>query len=166
MPTGTKIKEIRKQKGLTQKQLGDLCGMADSAIRRYENGNANPKIETLQKIADALGCEIFDLLEVPFEPITTDNINNLINISLGSLTNDNEITNKTQPTTLAAHFDGDDFTEEELEEIRKFADYVKSKREPITNLFTGVGRMNFEQKTDVNGAIDDAKKSMSNKNNT
>lgn len=54
MPTGTKIKEIRKQKGLTQKQLGDLCGMADSAIRRYENGNANPKIETLQKIADAL----------------------------------------------------------------------------------------------------------------
>ena len=27
MPTGTKIKEIRKQKGLTQKQLGDLCGM-------------------------------------------------------------------------------------------------------------------------------------------
>ncbi|MFR5451146.1 MAG: helix-turn-helix domain-containing protein [Roseburia hominis] len=49
MPTGAKIKEIRKQKGLTQKQLGDLCGMADSAIRRYENGNANPKIETLKK---------------------------------------------------------------------------------------------------------------------
>ena len=61
MPTGTKIKEIRKQKGLTQKQLGDLCGMADSAIRRYENGNANPKIETLQKIADALGCSLIDV---------------------------------------------------------------------------------------------------------
>jgi len=54
MPTGSRIKEIRKQKGLTQKQLGDLCGMADSAIRRYENGNANPKIETLKKIAAAL----------------------------------------------------------------------------------------------------------------
>ena len=38
MPTGTKIKEIRKQKGLTQKQLGDLCGIADSNIRKYENG--------------------------------------------------------------------------------------------------------------------------------
>ncbi len=63
MPTGTKIKEIRKQKGLTQKQLGDLCGMADSAIRRYENGNANPKIETLQKIADALEVSIIDLFE-------------------------------------------------------------------------------------------------------
>ena len=48
MPTGTKIKEIRKQKGLTQKQLGDLCGIADSNIRKYENGKQNPKIETLQ----------------------------------------------------------------------------------------------------------------------
>lgn len=70
MPTGTKIKEIRKQKGLTQKQLGDLCGIADSNIRKYENGKQNPKIETLQKIAEVLGCEIFDLIEVPFEPFT------------------------------------------------------------------------------------------------
>lgn len=63
MPAGSKIKEIRKQKGLTQKQLGDLCGMADSAIRRYENGNANPKIETLQKIADALETPLIFLVE-------------------------------------------------------------------------------------------------------
>ncbi len=62
MPTGSKIKEIRQQKGLTQKQLGDLCGMADSAIRRYENGKANPKIETLQKIADALDVPLDYLL--------------------------------------------------------------------------------------------------------
>lgn len=63
MPTGAKIKEIRIEKGLTQKQLGDMCGMADSAIRRYENGNANPKIETLQKIADALGMPLYDFLD-------------------------------------------------------------------------------------------------------
>lgn len=62
MPTGSKIKEIRIQKGLTQKQLGELCGMADSAIRRYENGNANPKIETLQKIADALEVSMDELM--------------------------------------------------------------------------------------------------------
>lgn len=61
MPTGTKIKEIRKQKGLTQKQLGDLCGIADANIRKYENGKQNPKIETLQKIAAALGCSLVAL---------------------------------------------------------------------------------------------------------
>ena len=58
MPTGAKIKEIRKQKGLTQKQLGDLCGMADSAIRRYENGNANPSLRTLQRLAEGMGMKL------------------------------------------------------------------------------------------------------------
>ncbi len=58
MTIGEKIKTLRTKKGLTQKQLGDLCGMADSAIRRYENGRANPKIETLQKIAAALEVNI------------------------------------------------------------------------------------------------------------
>lgn len=32
------------------------------------------------------------------------------------------------PTTLAAHFDGDEYTEEELEEIKNFAAFVKNKR--------------------------------------
>ena len=48
MPLGLKIKEIRKKRGLTQKQLGALCGIADSNIRKYENGQQNPKIETLR----------------------------------------------------------------------------------------------------------------------
>jgi transcriptional regulator with XRE-family HTH domain len=51
---GENIKKIRIEKGLTQKQLGDLCGMKDSQIRRYENGRANPKYETIEKIAKAL----------------------------------------------------------------------------------------------------------------
>lgn len=61
MSIGENIKRIRTEKGLTQKELGKLCGMADSAIRRYENGGANPKIETLQKIAAALHVNTYDL---------------------------------------------------------------------------------------------------------
>lgn len=64
MTIGEKIKFLRQKKGLTQKQLGDLCGMADSAIRRYESGRANPKIETLQKIADALDIKISELISL------------------------------------------------------------------------------------------------------
>lgn len=59
---GENIKKFRLSKNMTQKQLGDLCGMADSAIRRYENGRANPKKETLQKIALALGISEIELL--------------------------------------------------------------------------------------------------------
>lgn len=58
MTVGENIRKYRIQRGLTQKQLGKLCGMADSAIRRYENNGANPKRETLVKIAKALG--VFD----------------------------------------------------------------------------------------------------------
>lgn len=72
MPTGIRIKEIRRNKGLTQKQLGEKCHIAESTIRRYESGNLNPKIETLQKIADALGCDIFDLTEIQAEPLSPE----------------------------------------------------------------------------------------------
>jgi transcriptional regulator with XRE-family HTH domain len=58
---GENIKYFRKEKGLTQKQLGDLSGMADSAIRRYESGTIVPKDENLAKIAHALGVSSFQL---------------------------------------------------------------------------------------------------------
>lgn len=55
---GENIKKIRKQKGLTQKRLGELCGINEVQIRRYEIGKANPKIETVDKIASALGVKL------------------------------------------------------------------------------------------------------------
>lgn len=62
MTIGEKIRRIRKERNLTQKQLGDLCGMADSAIRRYEIGKGNPKFETLERIAKALRVPVSDIL--------------------------------------------------------------------------------------------------------
>lgn len=61
MTLGESIKKARIEKGYTQKQLGELCGMADSAIRRYENDAAKPKLSTLRRITDALEVHIFDL---------------------------------------------------------------------------------------------------------
>ncbi len=61
METGELIKAARKSRGLTQKQLGDLCGMADSAIRRYESGKGNPTQKTLQRIASALQVDPYSL---------------------------------------------------------------------------------------------------------
>ena len=65
MNLGERIKRIRQEKELTQQQLGNLCKppMADSAIRRYEAGKANPKIETIQRIATALGVSLFEIVD-------------------------------------------------------------------------------------------------------
>ena len=63
MTVAENIKRIRKEKGLTQKQLGEKCGMSESTLRQYELGFRNPKIETVRKIAVALDCEISDIDE-------------------------------------------------------------------------------------------------------
>lgn len=58
---GTKIKKYRKEKGLTQKELGKLLNVSGAMIAQYEKGIRKPKIETLDKIASALGVKIVDI---------------------------------------------------------------------------------------------------------
>lgn len=64
MTAGKRIRDIRKSKHLTQKQLGELAGIAEPTIRRYELEKLNPKYETLEKIAAALGVHAFDLMGI------------------------------------------------------------------------------------------------------
>lgn len=54
MTTGERIRKYRKIAGITQKELGDRCGMKSSMIQSYESNRRNPKIENIRKIADAL----------------------------------------------------------------------------------------------------------------
>lgn len=61
MTTAEKIRKARKEAGLTQKRLGELCGIAEPTIRKYELGKLNPKIETLKKIAAPLNLYYLDL---------------------------------------------------------------------------------------------------------
>ena len=68
MTIGEKIRAARIKKNLTQKQLGHKCGMADSAIRRYESGRGNPTLDTVGRIAEALDLELRDLVLYGEEP--------------------------------------------------------------------------------------------------
>lgn len=61
MAVNDNIKRIRKEKGLTQKKLGELCGIAEPTIRRYEAGSLKPKLETIEKIANALEVSSYEL---------------------------------------------------------------------------------------------------------
>lgn len=63
MSTGEKIRIKRKEKNFTQKLLGDLCGINEANIRKYELGKANPKLETIRKIAAALDVSLSYFLE-------------------------------------------------------------------------------------------------------
>ncbi|WP_041258196.1 helix-turn-helix domain-containing protein [Fibrella aestuarina] len=52
---GAMIREARIRKGLTLKELGLQLGVSESVAARYEQGKQNLTIETLQKLATALG---------------------------------------------------------------------------------------------------------------
>lgn len=66
MSIGENIKNIRMQKGLTQKQLAEKSGVAEITIRQYESDKREPKITQLQKIIVALDLEsIRDVVDYP-----------------------------------------------------------------------------------------------------
>ena len=59
--------EARRRMAITQSQLSEITGIAQADISRIENGNANPSIQTLQRLAAGLGMR----LKVEFVPIET-----------------------------------------------------------------------------------------------
>lgn len=56
------LKPLRKQKGLTMKQLGELVGVSESMIGYLESGERSPSFETLLKLGEALDCTVDFLL--------------------------------------------------------------------------------------------------------
>lgn len=61
MELNIRIIQWRKTKGLTQGDLAEKCRTTQQTIAKIEQGLVDPKLSTLQKIADALDCELVDL---------------------------------------------------------------------------------------------------------
>lgn len=64
MDIGQNIKSARIAANMTQKQLAEKCGIADSAIRKYESGKIRPKLPMIQKLAFALGVRMEDIIGI------------------------------------------------------------------------------------------------------
>ncbi|WP_347219031.1 helix-turn-helix transcriptional regulator [Chryseobacterium sp.] len=59
---GTNIKKIRQVKGLSQKAFADLFDLNRGVISSYEEGRAEPKIETILKVASHFNLDLDKLL--------------------------------------------------------------------------------------------------------
>lgn len=64
MTIGEKIKAARIAAHMTQADLANILGVAYQNIGQWESGKRNPKLDTMAKIACALGVRIEDLIEV------------------------------------------------------------------------------------------------------
>lgn len=94
-----KISEYKKKLNLTTEELSERSGVPIGTLNKILSGaTKDPKLETLKAIAKVLGLSLNDF----------DDYN--------------------EPQTIAAHFDGDEYTEDELEEIKQFAEFVKNRK--------------------------------------
>ena len=94
-----KINEYKKRIGLTTEELSKLSGVPVGTLNKILSGaTKDPKLETLKAVARVLGLTLNDFDDIPYS------------------------------STIAAHFDGDELTEDELDDIRAYAEFVKNRR--------------------------------------
>ena len=60
--TGQLIAQLRKEKGLTQKQLADALNVTDKAVSKWERGLSFPDISMLEPISEILDISIMEIL--------------------------------------------------------------------------------------------------------
>lgn len=59
---GVFIQTLRKEKGLTQKELAEQVGVSDKTISKWENGNGIPDTMSLPLLCESLGVRVSELL--------------------------------------------------------------------------------------------------------
>lgn len=98
------LKKIMENKNMKVADIVKISGLPYSTVKAIlERGAEKAGYVNVCKICNALG-------------ITADELEKMV------------ADDTYQPTTLAAHFDGDEYTESEMEEIKNFAAFVKNRR--------------------------------------
>ncbi|MGN0352432.1 MAG: helix-turn-helix domain-containing protein [Roseburia sp.] len=102
MGIGSKLTKLMKEQDTNANELSSKAGVPAQTIYSLIRRDASKvDIDSLIKIARALG--------VTADYFCSDEVSN-------------------QPQTIAAHFDGDEYTEEELDKIKEYASFLKASR--------------------------------------
>lgn len=103
---GGKLKTLRVAKKLTQGELSEKLNSAfgtsinKGMISKWENNIDDPSLDNARNIAKFFEISFDELLGLK----------------------------ESEPVTVAAHFDGEEFTDEEMDEIMNYINFVKNKR--------------------------------------
>lgn len=147
------FRKLRTSSNLTQNAIAEKLGISRSTIGMYETGAREPDFETLEKIADYFNVDTDFLLgrtnqttilpetvgkysktrelDIIYEQLSVHNQNKVLTYSKNLLSTqqmEEDLLGNHDSTTIAAHFDGNKYTEDELNEIRKFEKFAKNKK--------------------------------------
>lgn len=56
-----RLRQLRKDRRVSQRTLSELCGLSKNAVARYESGERTPTMPTLEALADFFGVTMDDL---------------------------------------------------------------------------------------------------------
>lgn len=107
MSLGNRIKRLRKEKNLTQKQLADKLQTDAAYISRIEGDKQNPSIPALERMTEVLECDLSDFF--------------------GEKVNVPELEGKVEWLTFAAEMEDKNLTPEELRKILEVFDIMKGR---------------------------------------
>ena len=102
--TGTLIAKIRKENGLTQKQLADKIGVSNAAISKWENAKGFPDVSLLEPLAEALGISVSEILageRLESAERADELISDLVDISINEQTRKKKVYNWIIAITVA-----------------------------------------------------------------
>ena len=128
MSLADNLKELRTNRGMTQKQLAKATGLSIGTIQGYEQGRYEPNIEALESLAGALSCTFDDILVEPVCGTETDLLYWLLDEKIPViqyekvLENFNELNSK-----------GRDKAGELVELLAKIPEYRKKDDAPVLN---------------------------------
>lgn len=98
-----KLDILMNERNMNKADLARESGVPYTTIDGfYKKGSDNAKLSTLKKLCKYFGCTL--------DYLAADDVD------------------KNSPNTLAAHFEGEEFSDDEMDEIRQFAEFVKNKR--------------------------------------
>lgn len=92
---GKRLREVRKNQGLTQKQLADKLGLTKTSISCYESGTRTPTLDTLIDLANELGIELSYFLGTENYYVASDSTSYGINLAKDEMDLIKELRNHT-----------------------------------------------------------------------
>ncbi|MBT2816044.1 helix-turn-helix domain-containing protein [Staphylococcus coagulans] len=94
------LKRLMKEHNVDQKELAEAIGVSQPTISNWIKQTKYPRIKKIQDLAD------------------------YFNVPKSKITENQNI----QQEIIAAHFDKEDLTEEEMEEVRQFIEFIKNRK--------------------------------------
>ena len=122
---GKKIKSIRQSQGLSREQLAEKLNVTKYAIINYEQGQRGASIKILNKIAEALGVPLNELLGTN---ATTNDIEKKIGTSLNEGDKKKVVNNFTEVVEILDWNDFKNMSEDDIFEViksKEFYNYLK-----------------------------------------